>query len=340
MRLAIRLRLLENPCWISRNVRCDPAESQAHTTERHMNRRELLARTGAAALTVGLSQFPLCWTARAQTPKRRILMFTRSQTFEHSVIKRGKNNELSLAENIVKDLGDKHGFEVTFSKDGRDFLPETIGKYDGFLFETTGDLTKEGGDKNPPMPVEGKKALLKAIADGKGFVGSHCASDTFHSQGRPYENQEGEKLDPYIAMLGGEFIRHGAQQKSWMRVVDDKFPGAEGLKDFEMHEEWYSLKNFAPDLHVILVQDTQGMKGFDYERPKFPATWARKHQKGRVFYTSMGHREDVWQNPMVQKLLLGGLAWAVGNVEGDITPNLQEAAPEAKELPKQPAKKQ
>jgi uncharacterized protein len=302
--------------------------------EKHMNRREMLMRTGAAAFTLGLGRFPLGWTARADTPKRHILMFTRSQGFEHSVVKRGKNNELSLAETIVKDLGDKHGFDVTCSKDGREFLPETIAKYDGFVFETTGDLTKEGGDRQPPMPVEGKRALLKAIADGKGFVGSHCASDTFHSPGGATVNQPPEKIDPYIAMLGGEFIVHGAQQKARMHVVDPSFPGAKGLTDFTLHEEWYALKNFAPDLHVILVQETEGMKGPMYQRPNFPATWARKHGKGRVFYTSMGHREDVWQNPMFQQLLMGGLAWAVRNVDADITPNFQKATPEAMDLPK------
>jgi type 1 glutamine amidotransferase len=302
----------------------------------------MLVRTGAAAFTLGLSPFPLGWTARADAPKRRILMFTRSQGFEHSVVKRGKNNELSWAENILKDLGDKHGFEVTCTKDGREFLPETIAKYDGFFFETTGDLTKEGGDKQPPMPAEGKKALLHAIANGKGFVGSHCASDTFHSPVKPAEravNQTVDQMDPYIAMLGGEFIIHGAQQKARMHVVDPSFPGAKDVKDFELHEEWYALKNFAPDLHVILVQDTEGMKGVMYQRPNFPATWARKYHKGRVFYTSMGHREDVWQNPLFHSLLLGGLAWAVGNVDADITPNLQKTAPEAAELPKQPAGK-
>src|SRR5438128_11934042 len=116
-----------------------------------MNRRELLARTGAATLALGLGQFPLGWTARADTPKRRILMFTRSQAFEHSVVKRGKNNELSLAENIVKDLGEKNGFEVTFTKDGREFLPENLSKYDAFLFDTMGDLTKESVYKQSTM---------------------------------------------------------------------------------------------------------------------------------------------------------------------------------------------
>ena len=64
------------------------------------------------------------------------------------------------------------------------------------------------------MPPEGKTAFLKAIAEGKGFVGCHCASDTFHTPGKRDENQERDKLDPYIAMLGGEFIVHGAQQKA------------------------------------------------------------------------------------------------------------------------------
>jgi type 1 glutamine amidotransferase len=310
-----------------------------------MDRREMLVQSGAAALTLGLTPFALRWTARADTPKRHILMFTRSQTFEHSVVKRGKDNQLSLAETIVTDLGKKHGFEVTCTKDGREFLPETIAKYDGFLFETTGDLTKEGGDKNPPMPPEGKQALLKAIAEGKAFVGCHCASDTFHSPGPSSQNQDSEKRDPYIAMLGGEFIVHGSQQRAYMRVTDAKFPGAKDLKDFELLEEWYALKNFAPDIHVILVQDTEGMKNnkgdreWMYDRPKFPATWARKHHKGRVFYTSMGHREDVWQNPIFQNLLVGGLSWALGNVEAHLTPNLQEAAPHAQELGKRPPDK-
>jgi type 1 glutamine amidotransferase len=51
-----------------------------------------------------------------------------------------------------------------------------------------------------------------------------------------------------------------------------------------------------------------------------------------VFYTSMGHRDDVWKNPIFQKLLLGGLNWAVGNVQAEIPPNLKEAAPKAAEL--------
>lgn len=302
-----------------------------------MNRREMLKTSGAAALALGMSQFPFGWARAAGSSQRNILMYTGSQGYRHDVVKRGKNGELSLAETIVTKMGKKHGFDVKCTKDSRDLLPENLAKYDAFLFETQGDLSKEGIDNQPPVTAQGKNALLKAVASGKGFVGCHCASDTFHSNGNSRENQPPDQIDPYLAMVGGEFIVHGSQQKAWMRVIDNSFPGAKELKDFQMLEEWYALKNFAPDLHVILVQDTEGMKvagggNASYKRPNFPATWARKHEKGRVFYTSMGHRDDVWTSNIFQGLLLGALSWASGNVEADVTPNLDTAAPKAREL--------
>ncbi len=291
-----------------------------------MNRRQWLQRTGLAALALGAAPLP-------EGRKPRILMYTRSQGFQHDCVRR-KGTELSLAEQIVTGLASAASFEVVCEKDGRVFVSDEFPKFDGFLFETQGDLCSEKSvDGQPPMPPEGKKALLEAVHSGKGFVGCHCASDTFHSPGPAFQNQEADKIDPYIAMLGGEFIRHGEQQKGWMRVADPHFPGLKGLEDFEMMEEWYSLKNFAPDLHVILVQDTKGMRNFDYERPSYPATWARRHGKGRVFYTSMGHRNDVWQSDTFQKVLLAGLNWTLGRVEAEIPPNLKAAAPHAAELP-------
>ena len=56
--------------------------------------------------------------------------------------------------------------------------------------------------------------------------------------------------------------------------------------------------------------------------------------RGRVFYTSMGHREDVWTNPTFQQIALGGIAWALGNVEADVTPNIATVTPEANETRK------
>ncbi|HVX12526.1 MAG TPA: ThuA domain-containing protein [Pirellulales bacterium] len=295
-----------------------------------MKRRDLLLATAAS---LSLSSFPLAWANTDDQRKRKLLMFTRSQSFEHSSCKR-QGDELAHNERVVTELGKKHGFEVVATKDGHVFDSD-LGEYDAFLFYTTGDLTKDGTDKTPPMSPAGKQRLLDAVASGKGFLASHCGADTFHSPGPAAENQTPDKRDPYIAMLGGEFIRHGQQQKGRLAVVDHKFPGLNGVGDeIEIKtEEWYSLKNFADDLHVLLVLDTQGMVDADYMRPPFPSTWARKHGEGRVFYTSMGHREDVWDNPAFQAVLLGGLAWAFGKVQADVTPNIKQVTPGASVMP-------
>jgi uncharacterized protein len=300
-----------------------------------MNRREMLFTTGAGALAL----LPV-GSARSDEPKKRVLMYTKSDTYEHDVVKR-KGGKLSLAEEIVTHLGKHHGFDVQCEKDGRVFQSDSFKNFDGFFFETQGDLTRNGVDNETPMTPEGKKNLLDAVAEGKGFVGSHCASDTFHTHGYPgnrWQTQDRDQVDPYIAMVGGEFIRHGQQQRSWLKLIDRGFPGFKGLADFGVVEEWYSLKNFAPDLHVVMVQETAGMHNLDYERPDFPQTWARMHHKGRVFYTSLGHRDDVWTNPTFHHMLAGALAWALGREQADLTPNLDKVAPGANHLPTAPAK--
>jgi hypothetical protein len=140
-----------------------------------------------------------------------------------------------------------------------------------------------------------------------------------------------DEFDPYIQMLGGEFSIHGAQQNAILHTIDPKFPGAEAFNGARFPEEWYSLKNFAPDLHVILSQECTGMKGPMYQRGNYPETWARRHGQGPVFYTSMGHREDVWENPLYQGLLIGALSWATGKVEASVEPNISKVTPGYKE---------
>lgn len=275
---------------------------------------------------------------------KRVLVFTKSSGFEHDAIKTDGKPGHGYAFRILASIGQKQQIDFVYSKDGSLITPEYLAQFDAFFFYTTGDLTKAKsdprGDGLQPMTPGGKTALLAAIAGGKGFIATHSASDTFHSVGRNehvperYEN-DGDKADEYIRMLGGEFIRHGSQQKSHLIVADAKFPGVSAVPaDFGPLEEWYSLKNFAPDLHVLLVQDTTGMTGAEYDRPPYPSTWVKMHGKGRVFYTNMGHREDVWDSAVFQSVLVGGINWALGRVDADITLNLATAAPRANVLPK------
>lgn len=293
-----------------------------------LNRRQMLFAAGAGLLGAGSLSRAL---AADQGSPKKVLFFTKSSRFIHPVVKRN-GDKPALAERILTEIGKEHGFEVHATKDGREFEPDKIGQWDAFAFETTGDLTVPGDDKSPPMSKEGKAAFLDAIRQGKGFVGMHCATDTFHSPANG-------PLDPYIEMIGGEFIVHGAQQKTRIVVADPAFPGAKAFGDsFEILDEWYALKNFQKDLHVILVQDTSTMektKGSNkaYDRPNFPETWARMHGKGRVFYTSMGHREDVWENPLFQGLLIGALNWTTGKVEASVEPNITKVTPGHAKIP-------
>jgi type 1 glutamine amidotransferase len=272
--------------------------------------------------------------ALAAGQPRKILFFSKSSGFEHSVISY-KSGQPSFAEKVLTELGAKNGWAFTFSKDGSLFSPEYLKQFDALFFYTTGDLTSPGTDKQPPMSPAGKQALLDYVKGGGGFIGTHSASDTFHTANEKDKGPDryvnhGAEADAYVRMLGGEFIRHGNQQVAKMRCVDAKFPGlAKYAEGFAFQEEWYSLKDFTPDIHVLLVQETEGMRDNEYQRPPYPATWVRKEGKGRVFYTSMGHREDVWTNPIFQDVLTGGVKWALGELDADVTPNLATAAPGA-----------
>jgi len=295
----------------------------------------------AGVLTLGL-----CLSALSAAPLR-VLYFTKSSGFEHAPIKHS-DGKPSYSENILTALAAKHDLALTFSKDGSLFSPEYLAKFDVIMFYTSGDLLSVGTDGQPAMTPAGKQALLDAVAGGKGFVAIHSGSDTFHTgesgggnnaiRTQRYVNY-GEKSDPYIKMLGGEFIKHGKQQVAKARVIDPSFPGFAGVGDaLEVQEEWYSLKEFAPDDHVLLLMETAGMTGPEYERPSYPLAWARNVGKGRVWFNAMGHREDVWDNPKFQAMLVGGIEWAGGRVKADAKPNLAEVAPGASTLPKpQPA---
>jgi hypothetical protein len=238
---------------------------------------------------------------------------------------------------------------VVCSKDGRIFDSTEFEAFGAVAFFTTGDLLEPGTDKQPPMTAAGKQKFLDAIHGGKGFVGVHAASDSFHTKPDLPDLSSryvayGEKSDPYLRMLGGEFIIHGSTprlQTSKLILNDPKFPGLEGVASpVEFTEEWYSLKDFMPDMHVIATLDTTGMKGNCYQRKPYPVTWARMHGKGRVFYTAMGYRPENWQIPFFLNLLGGGIRFALGNASAELTQNIAAATPGYAEIPpREPQKK-
>ena len=301
------------------------------------SRRDFLRTTAAAGAGLLLSR------SASAAKNKSVLLFTKSSGFEHAVIK-VTDGKPSIVENAVRDMAAKDKFDLTASKDGRIFDSKEFHDYAAVIFFTTGVLTEEGTDKNPPMTPQGKQAFLDAVDNGLGFVGIHAATDTFHTPPDPEDLSNryiahGENSDPYIRMIGGEFIIHGQSkdprlQTTNLTVDDPKFPGLEGVHSpVSLMDEWYSMKDFAPDLHVICTLDTSTMNGNAYKRPPYPVVWARMHGRGKVFYTAIGDRSENWQNPFHLNLLAGGIRWAIGDAKASVPHNLKTAAPGYAEIP-------
>jgi type 1 glutamine amidotransferase len=94
---------------------------------------------------------------------------------------------------------------------------------------------------------------------------------------------------------------------------------------FTIHDEIYEHKNF--DRSKVRVLASLDSSKLDYTRPNinrkdrdFPVSWAKMYGKGRVFYSTFGHSDEVWDNPMVQKMYLEAVRWALRETGDNVTP--------------------
>ena len=159
-------------------------------------------------------------------------------------------------------------------------------------------------------------AFLKWIESGKGFAGFHAATDTFDHH---------VPTTPYVGMIGGEFKTHGPQVEVEVLNQDPAhaactmYPAA-----FHIFDEIYQMTNFyRGKIHGLLTMD----KHPNNKTPgDYPVSWCKKYGQGKVFYTSLGHREDIIDadpnlpkrinsieiSKAYQQHVLGGIEWALG----------------------------
>jgi len=221
--------------------------------------------------------------------KPNVLYLTHSAGFKHDV--------LPLSRQILTDLGARTGrFAVTATDDCSLLSREQLKKFDAVVFYTTGEL---------PISDDQKTAFLDFIKAGKGFIGIHSATDTFY------------KWPEYGELIGGYFDGHPWHQDVTINVENTKHPATRHLeKSFKIKDEIYQMRNFSRSrVNVLMTLDTNSV---DLTLPTvhrtdkdFAIAWCREYGKGRVFYTALGHRPEVWQDERFQKHLLGALGWVM-----------------------------
>ena len=239
--------------------------------------------------------------------KKRLLCIGAVKGFQHDATSHG------LA--TLWKIGQESGLWDTYIRTDTQLLTKkkldgnakTLDYFDAIVFYTTGELD---------MDAQQKADLLSFVRDdGKGFIAVHSGIDTF------YEWPE------YGDMTGGYFDLHPWNQFNAPVVVEDPsnpivahFP-----KEFSIMDEIYQVKNFSRDkVRVLMSLDASkiDLKNKNIRRTDkdFAVAWLRNYGKGRVFYSSFGHREDAWNRPDVQKMYLEAVKWAMGMSQADATP--------------------
>lgn len=185
---------------------------------------------------------------------------------------------------------------------GEQFNVRTLDYFDAIFFV---------GVREIDLAADQRADLLSFVHDdGKGFVAAHAGATAFFS------------WPEFGELLGGRFDEHPWGIADGTVVVDDpRFPA---MRHFPprvvVRDELYQLKNFSRDeVHVLAHLDSSKL---DLARPlvhrsdgDFPVAWSKTYGRGRVFYSSLGHDADDWDNPLLQQMYVQAIRWSLRQAE-------------------------
>ena len=270
-------------------------------------------------ITAALPEKPF---AKPEKP-RKLLVFCKTNGFRHGSIPTGKI--------AMEELGKKTGaFEAVISDDLENFEVEKLVKFDAICFlNTTLNVFALSKDELATMSDQDKKSateremrlkenFMKFIKSGRGFVGIHAATDTFH------------EWEEYGVMINGFFDGHPWNADTMVSIKVE--PGKEKHplvamfqgKNLEFKEEIYQLRkpydSKAVDMLLRLDTEKTDMTKDKIKRTDgdFGVAWARNWGKGRVFYCSIGHNHEMFWNPQILSHYLAGIQWALGDYKVEV----------------------
>ncbi len=226
-----------------------------------------------------------------------------------------RHESVSHALATIERLGHETGLWDTtirtdtepLTKKKLEYNAKNLNDFDAVLFYTGGDLEMD--------PQQMKDFLSFIHDDGKGFIGIHSATITF------------THWPEYGEMIGGYFDEHPWGTFDAPIIVEDpSFPGMQQFPQaFNLLDEIYQVKEFSrARCRVLMRLDANKL---DLKNPRvhrtdkdFAVSWAKMYGKGRVYYSTLGHRTEDWDRPDIQKMFAGAIKWALGLEDADVTP--------------------
>src|ERR1700737_4216083 len=249
----------------------------------------------------------LCFAQTEHPKKTHVLVIGEEKGYRHESV--------SHAMATIDHLGRATGLWDTtirtdteaITKKKLEYNAKNLNDFDAVIFFTGGTLEMD--------PQQKADFLSFVHDDGKGFLGIHSAAITFTD------------WPEYGEMVGGYFDEHPwGTFDAPILVEDPKFPGMQqGPKSFVLKDEIYQIKDFSRNtVRVLMRLDASRL---DLNNPRvhrkdldFAVTWAKMYGKGRVYSSTLGHVEQNWDDPRVQKMYVEAIKWAMGLVDADVTP--------------------
>jgi type 1 glutamine amidotransferase len=219
-------------------------------------------------------------------PAVRLVVVTHTTGFRH--------DSIPAAEAAIQELGRETGlFDTSFCRTADDvrrmLTPAALSDAAGVVFaNTTGNIG-----------IPDLAAFLAWIGSGRGFVGVHSASDTYHD------------APAFLDMLGNEFDTHGTQTEIEAVVENRAHPAVSHLgARYRVFDEIYRFRRAnRTSVTPLLTLDRYPADGLASagEPGDLPLSWAKNHGSGRVFYTALGHRIELWADARFRQHVLGGI---------------------------------
>ncbi|SER35424.1 hypothetical protein SAMN05216548_11620 [Faunimonas pinastri] len=146
--------------------------------------------------------------------------------------------------------------------------------------------------------------LTKAVEGGVGLAGWHGGmGDAFR-----------EAVD-YQFMVGGQWVAHPGNIIDYRVDVTRPYdPIMRGVQSFPYHSEQYYM-HVDPSNEVLATTRFSGEHAWWIDGVVMPVVWKRKHGKGRVFYSSLGHVASEFDVPEMRTIFQRGMLWAARRPE-------------------------